>query len=69
MATKRKYTAIAKVGPNRFVKYRTNHPDKLVNFLRGKFGDCFYCNFYYKSGEMAKQIAGTYGKNKGFVGF
>lgn len=69
MATKRKYTAVAKISADRFVKYRTNYPEKLINFLQGKFGGCLYANFYFKSGENAGQIAGTWGKNKGFNGF
>lgn len=62
----RKYTVIAKVGADKFVKYRTNKPENLILFLQKKFGLCLYANFYFKSGEMKGKIAGTWGKNKGF---
>ena len=63
----RKYTAIAKVGQDKFVKYRTNKPENLILFLNKKFGCCLYANFYFKSGDLKGKIALTYGKNKGFV--
>jgi hypothetical protein len=62
----RKFTAIAKVGPEKFVKYRTNKPENLINFLITKFGACYYCNFYHKTGDKRGMIAGTWGKNKGY---
>jgi hypothetical protein len=33
----RKYVGIAKIYPDKWVKYRTNHPHKLVDFLSKKF--------------------------------
>ena len=66
MATKRKYIVIAKISAEKFVKYRTNYPEKIIPFLQKKFGSCLYANFYFKSGEKSGFIAGTWGKNKGF---
>jgi hypothetical protein len=66
MATNRKYTVIAKISSEKFVKYRTNYPEKIIPFLQAKFGACLYANFYFKSGDQKGQIAGTWGKNKGF---
>lgn len=45
---KRKYLGIAKVYPNTWVKYRTNHPENLVNFLKQKFQGLLFVNFYEK---------------------
>lgn len=67
MTTKRKYTCIAKVENAKFVKYRTNYPDKLINFLIKKFGACYYANFYFKTGELKGTSAGSWGSKKGFT--
>ena len=67
MATKRKYTAIAKIYPDKFVKYRTNYPLKLIDFLEQKFTRVLWANFYYKTGTMKGKIYATWGKKKGLI--
>lgn len=63
----RKYTIIAKVDKTKFVKYRTNHIQKTIDFLIKKFGDVYYANIYYKTGINKGLQLGSYGKNKGLI--
>jgi hypothetical protein len=60
---KRKYLGIAKVYPNTWVKYRTNHPENLVNFLKQKFQGLLFVNFYEKKTE---RLIGNWGSKMGF---
>ena len=41
----RKYSAIAKIYPDKYVKYRTNNPENLVKFLIQKFNNVLWVNF------------------------
>ena len=59
----RKFSAIAKVYPDKYVKYRTNNPENLIKFLNQKFGNVLWINFFNK--QTRKQIA-NWTKNKGF---
>ena len=63
----RKYTIIAKVDKIKFVKYRTNHPQKTIDFIKKKFGDVLYANIYFKTGLNKGLQFGSYGKKKGLV--
>jgi hypothetical protein len=61
----RKYVGIAKIYPDKWVKYRTNHPHKLVDFLSKKFEGLLFVNFYEKK---SGKLLGNWGKNMGFRG-
>lgn len=69
---KRKFVLIAKVTASKnskdfiFVKYRTNKPDKIIEFLIRKFGACLYANFFYNTGEKKRMVAGNWSKYKSF---
>ncbi len=58
----RKYTAIAKIYPDKFVKYRTSNPENLIKFLQQKFGNVLYVNFFSK---ITKKQIGNWTKYKG----
>jgi len=58
----RKYTAIAKIYPDKFVKYRTSNPENLIKFLQQKFGNVLYVNFFNK---LTKKQIGNWTKYKG----
>lgn len=59
----RKYAVIAKVGKDKFVKYRTSHPEKSLNFLINKFKTVFWANWYERKTE--RQFL-SWGKNTGW---
>jgi len=63
---KRKYILIAKVKGGLFVKYRTNNPDKVVDFLIKKFSDVFFINFFYNTGEKKGLQVGNWTKHNKF---
>jgi hypothetical protein len=58
----KKFSAIAKIHPDKYVKYRTNHPDNLVKFLHTKFGNVLWVNFFNKA---TRQQVGNWTKNRG----
>lgn len=62
----RKYVAIAKVDSDKFVKYRTNHPDQCIKFLHSKFPQLRFVNFFYRHGQNKRLLYATYGTKKGF---
>lgn len=63
----RKYVIIAKVGQEKFVKYRTNHIEKTIAFIKQKYGDCLFANIFYKRGVNKGIKYGSWGKHKGLV--
>ena len=69
---KRKYTVIAKVkdcNENcgfKFVKYRSNNEQRIINFLKQKFEAVYWANFYGNRGENTNRLMVTYGSKKGF---
>lgn len=58
----RKYSAIAKIYPDKYVKYRTNNPENLVKFLIQKFNNVLWVNFFNKE---TRQQVGNWSKHKG----
>ena len=62
---KRKYILIAKVEPQKFVKYRFNDLNKVIPFMMKKYPGVYWINFYYNTGDHAGKIYYTWGKNKG----
>lgn len=63
----RKYVLIAKVGHERFVKYRTNNIQKTIAFITQKYGNCLFANIFYKRGSNKGIKYGSWGKHKGLV--
>jgi len=63
----RKFCAIAKVDNDKFVKYRTNHPQQCIKFLHGKFPGLRFVNFFYRYGPNKRMLYATYGTKKGFI--
>ena len=59
----RKYVGIAKIYPDKWVKYRTNKPDNLVMFLKNKYSGLLFVNFYEKK---SGKLIGNWGRNIGF---
>ena len=66
----RKFSAIAKIGydknlkQNICVKYRFNNLDNFLNFIQKKHNP-FFVNIYFRTGVNARQLAYTWGRNKG----
>lgn len=63
---KRKYILIAKVKGGLFVKYRTNQPDKIIEFLIKKFVDVYFANFFYNTGDKKGMQVGNWTKYQKF---
>lgn len=67
--SRRKFVIIAKVndyGAWTFVKYRTNHIEKTLQFINTKFNYTLaYANIYSNRGENIREQIGSYGKKKG----
>lgn len=68
-SSRRKFVIIAKVkdyGAFIFVKYRTNHIDKTLNFINQKFNQSMmYANIYSNRGLNIREQVGSWGSKKG----
>jgi len=62
---KKKFCIIAKVGPDHFVKYRSNDLTNFFNFLIKKYGSVYYANVFSNKGPDENKMIFTYGKHKG----
>ena len=61
--TKKSYTVIVKVGPEKFLKYRNIHSiDNFIQFLNRSWPDWRYANIYDK--ETRDQVRSITRKNK-----
>ena len=66
----RKCCGIAKIGfdkstkQNICVKYRFNDLDNFLKFIQKKHNP-FFVNIYFRTGVNARQLAYTWGRNKG----
>ena len=64
---KRKYVLIAKVDSDKFVKYRGNDINRLIDFITQKYPDVRYINFFNNTGlDKGKQVM-SWGKKKGLI--
>lgn len=63
--TKKKFCIVAKIGPDQFVKYRSNNLDNFFKFLIQKYGGIYYANVFSNFGPDENKLIYTYGKHKG----
>jgi len=59
----RKYAVIAKISADKFVKYRTSNPEKVLAFLINKFKTVLWANFYER--KTQRQVM-SWGKKSGW---
>jgi len=63
---RKKYTAITKVDSEKYVKHRTNDPQKFINsFILFKWPGARFINFFSNKGPDKRKLIYTWGKKKG----
>ena len=65
--SRKKFVLIAKVNADKFVKYRFNNLQNVLEWMLKTYPDLRFINFYYNTGVNKRPKFAEYGNKKGLI--